>query len=130
MRWQKRPSFKRHLVPLIGPLHPLFNFCHEFFGRFSLHSVIFIADFSNVSVCTTFRAAAYLQDRISTITDHAIARVALVCIPIFGFITSISVILPRYMRPDGTWQRLRRCPRATGGGLNTFPTPDRYTIPS
>ena len=59
-------------------------FCRGFFGRLglhdvsfsdvSVHDVIFVADFSDVSVFRTFRAAAYLQDCTSTIMDDAVAR--------------------------------------------------------
>ena len=45
---------RMHLAPLTGPLHPLSKFCHESFGRFSLQDVIFVADFLDVSACTTF----------------------------------------------------------------------------
>ena len=42
-------------------------FLSQVFWSFSLHDVLFVADFSDASVCTMFRAATYLQDCISVI---------------------------------------------------------------
>ena len=66
MLWQKRPH-SRHLAPSIGPLYPLLgHFCHEFFGRFFLHDVISVADFSDVFVCTKLFLSDFLDVSVCT----------------------------------------------------------------